>query len=459
MNFTNGSIRLLISIIIIAVISLSSACADQTNKTTTTDDAKEATTRTAATNSTASQSSTVAPSTTTANGSTTVATSEVAPTTSALEFFPPVENREPETDYTPAFSGQTRSPGLRTKTPYNSTVISDDLKSPWGIAVLPDNRLVITEKGGAIRIAKVRGELSDRITGFPELDTRSQGGLLDVAPAPDFTESRLLYFTFSELTGAGSATAVGRARLNEAETALENFEKLFTATPYYNNGLHFGSRIVFDSNGNLFVSTGERSNATVRQNAQLLDNGFGKIFYLTAAGEPVTGSPWVKGRQVWPEIYSYGHRNVQGLDIHPETGELWASEMGPRGGDELNLIKPGLNYGWPVISYGIEYSGLAVGEGKTTDANIEQPVYYWDPVLAPSGMTFYRSENIPEWENNLFIGGLAGQHISRLVLANNRVVGEERLLAEEGQRFRDLTELDGNLYAITDSGRLYKIGK
>ncbi|MGI6298867.1 MAG: PQQ-dependent sugar dehydrogenase [Saccharofermentanales bacterium] len=445
MKFKDGSFRLITSIIMVTLILFSSACADQSDKTTTT-------ATSTATPTTPTSTSTAAPTTSTA-------TSTATPSTSDPELLPPVEDREPETDYKPAFNGQTRAPGLRTKTAYTYSVISKDLKSPWGIAVLPDNRLVITEKSGALRIANSNGELSDRITGFPELDTRSQGGLLDVAPSPDYTESRLLYFTFSELTNAGSATAVGRARLNETETAVENFETLFTALPYYNNGLHFGSRIIFDRSGNLFVSSGERSNATVRQNAQLLDNGFGKIFYLTAAGKPVTGRPWVKGRQAWPEIYSYGHRNVQGLDIHPETGELWASEMGPRGGDELNLIKPGLNYGWPVISYGIEYSGLAVGEGKTTAANLEQPVYYWDPVLAPSGMTFYRSENIPEWKNNLFIGGLAGQHISRLVLENNRVVGEERLLAKEGQRFRDLTELDGSLYAITDSGRLYKIGK
>lgn len=374
------------------------------------------------------------------------------------EQLPPVENRAPETDYAPAFSGQTRAPGLKTVSSYKVDLINESLRAPWGIAVLPDARLAITEKDGTLRILTPAGELSEPITGFPELDTRSQGGLLDVVAALDFTSSGLLYFSFSELTDAGSVTAVGRARLNEKQAVLEDFETLFRATPYYDNGMHFGSRLVFDDNGNLFVSTGERSDTATRGLAQETDNGYGKVLYLTAEGEATADAPWIEGQPVWPEIYSYGHRNIQGLDIHPVTGELWVAEMGPRGGDELNLIKPGRNYGWPLISYGIEYGGGRIGEGAAAGENMEQPVYYWDPVLAPSGMTFYDSDVIPEWENNLFITGLRGQHIARLVLDGERVVGEERLLAEEGERFRDVEDMDGLLFAITDSGKLYRIG-
>lgn len=378
--------------------------------------------------------------------------------TTEPELLPPVEQAPPEIGYNPAFEGQTRAPGLRTETPYNVTVLTEGLNAPWGIAALPDGRLVISEKNGTMRIASIDGELSDEIAGFPELDTRNQGGLLDIEPAPDFVDSRLIYFTFSELTAEGSATAVGRARLSDDEATLENFETLFTAGPYYDNGMHFGSRLVFTSDGNMFVSTGERSDAETRIYAQDTDNGYGKILYLTAEGAPVEGAPWIDEEGAWPEIYTYGHRNVQGVAIHPETGELWVSEMGPRGGDELNLIKPGLNYGWPVVSYGIEYSGAQIGDGITSQEGMEEPLYYWDPVLAPSGMTFYASDAVPEWENNLFITGLRGQHIARIVLDGSRVAGEERILDDQGERFRDVEELDGVLYAVTDSGKLYKVG-
>jgi glucose/arabinose dehydrogenase len=224
--------------------------------------------------------------------------------------------------------------------------------------------------------------------------------------------------------------------------------------------MHFGSRIVFDENGNIFVSTGERSDLKTRPNAQLLDNGHGKVLHITPEGEPVEGNPFIDTPGALPEIYSYGHRNAQGLDIHPVTGELWLSEMGPRGGDEINLIKPGKNYGWATIGYGIEYSGAKVGDGITQKEGMEQPVYYWDPVLSPSGMTFYNSDVIPEWKNNLFIGGLSSKHIARIVIKDNKVVGEERLLENEKQRIRDVgMGNDGALYAVTDEGRLYRIAK
>lgn len=374
--------------------------------------------------------------------------------------LPPVENREPDTDFRPAFEGQTRAPGVRTTTPYEATVISDGLSSPWAVTPLPDGRLAITEKAGTMRIATTTGQLSNRITGFPEVDDREQGGLLDVAPAPDFATSRMLYFTFAERTPQGSLTAVGKGRLSDNESQIENFQIIYRAVPYYDNSMHFGSRILFDDNGNLFVSTGERSDLETRPKAQTLDNGYGKVIHITPIGQPVAGNPFMNTAGAMPEIYSYGHRNAQGLALHPVSRELWLSEMGPKGGDELNLIKPGRNYGWATITYGVEYSGAIIGEGITQKEGMEQPVYYWDPVLSPSGMTFYSSAVIPEWQNNLFIGGLSSKHIARIVLRNNRVVGEERLLTDENQRFRDVAEgNDGALYAVTDEGRLYRIAR
>lgn len=375
-------------------------------------------------------------------------------------IYPPVETAAPNVDYTPAFEGQTRINGVKTKTPYEVQIIAQGLSKPWAVASIPDGRLLITEKEGKLRIATTEGVVSDAITGFPEVDSRSQGGLLDVAPAPDFETSRMLYFTLAEKKPEGSLTAVGKGKLSADEKRIENFQIIFRAIPYFDNSMHFGSRIVFDNKGNIFASTGERSDMRTRPNAQLLDNGHGKIVYITTEGKPVEGNPFANTVDAMPEIYSYGHRNVQGLDIHPETGDLWAGEMGPRGGDEINLIKPGKNYGWPTIGYGIEYNGSKVGSGITQKEGMEQPVYYWDPVLSPSGMTFYNSDVIAEWKNNLFIGGLSSRHIARIVIKDNKVVGEERLLEKENQRIRDVeVGTDGALYAVTDEGRLYRIAK
>lgn len=377
------------------------------------------------------------------------------------ETLPPVETEKPNNpDFKPAFEGQTRVAGVKTTTAYEATVIADGLVKPWAVTPLPDGRLAITEKGGTMRIATTDGNVSTPITGFPEVDDRSQGGLLDVAPAPDFSSSRMLYFTFAERTAQGSLTAVGKGKLSDDETKIEDFQIIYRAIPYYDNSMHFGSRLLFDKNGHIFATTGERSDLATRPNAQKLSTGHGKVIYITTEGEPVPGNPFIGTEGALPEIYSYGHRNPQGLDIHPVTGELWLSEMGPRGGDEVNLIKPGKNYGWPTITYGIEYSGNIIGEGITQKEGMEQPVYYWDPVFSPSGMAFYSSNAIPEWENNLFIGGLNTKHIVRLVIKDNKVTGEERLLANEGQRFRDVSDgNDGALYAVTDEGRLYKISK
>ena len=383
--------------------------------------------------------------------------------TDSTTVLPPVETEPPNAEYKPAFEGQTRINGVKTETPYEVKIIAQGLSNPWAVASLPDGRLIITEKAGKLRIATTSGVVGDAITGFPNVDNRGQGGLLDVVAAPDFGTSRMLYFTLAEFAknkSEGSLTAVGKGKLSVDESKIENFEIIFRATPFFDNSMHFGSRIVFDKKGNIFVSTGERSVMETRPRAQFLDNGYGKIVYITTEGKPVEGNPFIDNSNALPEIYSYGHRNVQGLDIHPTTGELWASEMGPRGGDEINLIKPGTNYGWPTIGYGIEYNGNKVGNGITQKEGMEQPVYYWDPVLSPSGMTFYNSYVMPEWKDNLFIGGLSSRHIARIVIKDNRVVGEERLLENEKQRFRDVEMgTDGALYAVTDEGRLYRISK
>ena len=375
-------------------------------------------------------------------------------------IYPPVETQQPNTKYKPAFEGQTRINGVKTKTPYEAKVIAQGLSSPWAVTALPDGSLLITEKAGKLLIATTSGTITNVITGFPPVDDRGQGGLLDVAPAPDFETSRMLYFTFAEKKPDGSLTAVGKGKLSADKTKIENFNVIFRAIPYFDNSMHFGSRIVFDKKGNIFVSTGERSDMRTRPKAQLLDNGYGKVIYITTDGKPVEGNPFINTVGALPEIYSYGHRNAQGLDIHPVTGDLWLSEMGPRGGDEINLIKPGKNYGWAIITYGIEYDGKTIGDGITQKAGMEQPIYYWDPVLSPSGMAFYDSNVIPEWKDNLFIGGLSSKHIARIVIKDNKVVGEERLLEKENQRFRDIgMGKDGALYAVTDEGRLYRISK
>jgi len=320
--------------------------------------------------------------------------------------------------------------------------------------------LLITEKGGTMRIATTSGTLSAPLTGIPKVNDGGQGGLLGVTTDPAFSTNRMVYWTFSEPTSGGNLTAVAKGKLSADEKGMENVVVIYRATPAYNGTLHYGSRILVDKSGNLIFSTGERSDLVTRPQAQSLQSALGKVIRITKDGKPAPGNPFLNNSNARPEFYSYGHRNVQGLALHPETGDLWENEFGPRGGDELNLIRPGKNYGWPTITYGLEYSGEKVGQGITQQAGLEQPVYYWDPVVSPSGMTFYSGKNIPEWKNNLFIGGLSSTHIVRLVINNNKVVGEERILAGEGQRFRAVTEgTDGALYAITDEGRLYRINK
>jgi glucose/arabinose dehydrogenase len=372
----------------------------------------------------------------------------------------PVETNPPNANYQPAFKGQTRISGVKTVTPYKAAVISSALSAPWGITNLPDGRLLITEKAGNMRIVTNTGTVGSPITGIPAVNSDGQGGLLGLCIDPQFSSNRMVYWVFSENVTGGTLTAVAKGRLSNNETSIENAAVIYRANPAANSTAHYGGRILFDAAGNLFVSTGERSDTATRPFAQSVTAAIGKIVRITTDGLPATGNPVFAGTGALPELYSIGHRNPQGIALHPITGDLWQSEHGPRGGDEINRVTAGANYGWPTITYGIEYGGEAVGSGIQQQNGMEQPVYYWDPVVSPSGMTFYKGNQIPEWQNNLFIGTLSGMHILRLVIENNRVVGEERLLSNENQRFRDITQgSDNALYAITDGGRLYRISK
>lgn len=368
-----------------------------------------------------------------------------------------VEKEQPNSDYKPAFNGQTRVAGYKTQTEYQVDIINTSLGRPWGMAQLPSGDFLITEKTGFINLVSKDGKTITKITGLPKVDSRGQGGLLDIAIDPDFLTNKTVYWTFSEPYEKGNLTAVGKGVLSGNK--IDNVKIIFRATPSYKGRLHYGSRLVFDKSENLFVSTGERSDLETRPLAQDLKAYLGKILKIDKNGKPAAGNPFIGNDNAQPEIFSYGHRNPQGLAINPATGDLWETEMGPRGGDEINLIQAGKNYGWPTITYGIEYSGKAINNGLTKQAGLEQPVYYWDPVISPSGITFYTG-NITEWKNNLFIACLSGEKIDRIIIENNKVVGEERLLEDQHERFRDVFDgKDGNLYAITDSGKLYRISK
>jgi len=370
-----------------------------------------------------------------------------------------VETRKPNSNYRPAFAGQTRIAAVKTTTPYKVEKLAEKLGNPWAVVVMPDGRLMITIKQGYMEIHDTNGALVKKIIGFPKVEDGGQGGLLDVAFDPNFATNKTIYWSFSEANPPGNLTAVAKAVLNEAAGKVENPTVIFRATPALNSALHFGSRLIFDKDENLFVSAGERSILEGRAQAQSLTAGLGKIFKITTEGKPAPGNPFLNNSSAKPEIFSYGHRNPQGLDINPATGELWEAEFGPRGGDEINLVRAGKDYGWPVITYGIEYSGEKVGEGIQQKEGLEQPVYYWDPVVSPSGIAFYKGDAIPEWKNNLFVGCLNIGHIDRLVIKDNKVIGEERLLADKNERFRDLASVNGMLYAVTDAGNLYRISK
>lgn len=371
----------------------------------------------------------------------------------------PVETNKANSDYKPAFAGQTRIGSIKTSTPYKDTVISTELKGPWGICVLPDGRLLVSGKPGTMQILTTSGKIVKTITGFPAVQFKGQGGLLDVNIDPAFAKNRMVYWTYAQPGDNGAALAVAKGKLSADETKLENVSVIFEASPRYKGEGQFGSRLMFDKQGNIFVSSGDRSANDIRVKAQDLSDTTGKIIHITKEGKPVADNPFIGKANAKPEIYALGFRNPDGFAINPANGDLWEAEFGPRGGDEINLIKPGANYGWPFVTYGIEYSGQKMYEGIQQKEGTTQPVYYWDPVISPGCMMFYTG-NIAEWKNNLFVGALSGSHIIRLVLKDNKVVGEERLLANRQERWRCIaTGKDGAIYAGTDSGKLYKIYK
>ncbi|RZK41713.1 MAG: PQQ-dependent sugar dehydrogenase [Pedobacter sp.] len=371
-----------------------------------------------------------------------------------------VETNPPNTNYSPAFSGQTRINAVKTNATIESRVLTSSLASPWGITSLPDGRLLITEKAGRMRVVTANGNVGVQITGIPPVNYNGQGGLLGVCIDPQFSSNKMIYWVFSENVTGGTVTSVAKGRLSENESSIEGATVIYRAYPAANSTAHYGGRIQFDQTGHLLVSTGDRSNIQTRALAQAVNGALGKIVRITTGGQAASGNPSFGQTGAIQELYSMGHRNPQGIALHPITGDLWQSEHGPKGGDEINRVRAGANYGWPTITYGIEYGGQTIGAGIRQQDGLEQPAYYWDPVISPSGITFYKGNRIPEWQNNLFVCALSGQHIARLVIENNRITGEERLLVSEGQRFRDIAQgTDNALYAVTDGGRLYRIDR
>lgn len=371
-----------------------------------------------------------------------------------------VEKNPPNANFTPAFKGQTRVAAVKTQTPLQVNIIAKGLLRPWGICVLPSGGFLISEKEGTMAVLAANGKFKNRIKGLPAVDASGQGGLLDITLDSKFATSRVVYWAFSEPQKEGILLAIAKGNLSADEKTIVNQKIIYRATPAHTGTLQYGARIVIDNNGNLFVSTGERSDPEIRIQAQHLNSSLGKILHLTPEGKAVLNGPFAKTPGARPEIYAYGLRNPDGLAFNPTTGDLWEAEFGPRGGDEINIIKPGHNYGWPIITYGIEYSGDEINKGITAKEGMTQPVYYWNPSMSPGSIAFYNSSVISEWKGNLFVGALSGSHIARLVIKNDKIVGEERLLENRGERFRDLVEgKDGALYAITDNGNLFKIAK
>src|SRR5579863_10553251 len=376
----------------------------------------------------------------------------------------PIESRPPEkSDDKPAFPEQTRAPYHATA-PFKITTLIDNLPAPWSLAFLPDGKIILTERlPGSIRILDIKngtkGVLSEPVAGVAGLASPAAKdiGLLDVVLDPHFTANHQIFFTFYDFVdGTNSNTYVARARLDEAKCALSEVKVIFRAQPAMPSkrlGGKSGGRIAIAPDGSLFVTIGDRSDSPPWDVAQRLDTDLGKIIHITAEGAPAPDNPFLGKPGVLPEIWAYGTRSQEGLAFDPRTGRLWEIEHGPRGGDELNIIEKGKNYGWPVIVHGIDYPGTAIGEGITHKEGMEEPVYYWDPVIAPSGLAFYTGNLFPQWKNSVFVGGLRGMVLVRLAIVDDKVVSEEPLLTELNTRIRDVrVGPDGAVYVLTDSG-------
>jgi aldose sugar dehydrogenase len=349
----------------------------------------------------------------------------------------------------PAFENQTRAPTIQEKTKLKTTVVAGGLVNPWGMAELPDGGWLVTEKPGRMRMVAASGTLGKPIAGLPDVHAQGQGGLLDVAVRDDFASTRRVWWSYAEPRGSeGNGTAVATGVLSADGAGMSDVKVIFRQMPSWRSNLHYGSRLVFDRNSALFVTTGERSNPESRVFSQDVKTHLGKVIRIKPEGGPADGNPSISGGQ--PEIWSYGHRNLQAATLGPD-GALWTVEHGPRGGDELNRPEAGKNYGWPVITYGIEYSGRPVGKGETAQSGLEQPIYYWDPVIGPSGMVFYEGAMFPEWRGSILVGGLVSRSLVRLTVENGKVTGESRPLSGTG-RIRDVAVArDGAVMVLTDA--------
>jgi glucose/arabinose dehydrogenase len=373
----------------------------------------------------------------------------------------PVETAPPNVpEFKPAFAGQTRAPAVQTRTPLSVREIAGGLQEPWGLAFLPDGRMLVTEKPtGKLYIVTAAGEKSASVAGLPRVDGRDQGGLLDVEVAADYAQSGLIYWSYYEPRKGGNGLAVARARLVDGKKPrVRELRIIFRMQPTLASTKHAGGRLQFTPDGKLFVTLGERSILAGRVQARDLKSHFGKIVRILPDGAVPRDNPFVEQKGARPEIWTLGHRNILSAALDSQN-RLWVVEMGPRGGDELNLIAPGKDYGWPTIGYGEEYSGEPIHE-RTQAQGLEQPVYYWDPVISPSGMVIYSGALFPEWKGNFFVGGLSSKALVRLVIKDDRVVGEERLLGDLGARIREVVQgPDGALYLLTDDedGKLLKV--
>lgn len=371
----------------------------------------------------------------------------------AAQSDTPVDQGRPNVPhFAPAFPEQTRAPAMAPAHALKTEVFATGLESPWGIASLPDGAgYLVTEKPGRLRHVSPEGAVSGPVQGMPEVAAVRQGGLLDVAVGPDFTSDRYIYWTYSKPVQGRYVTAAARGVLSPDLASVSQVEDIFVQTPPSPTPMHFGSRIVFDGQGHAFITTGEHSSRGERELAQDLGTTYGKVVRVTQDGKVPASNPFTQTEGAHPETWSYGHRNIQGAFF--DDGELWTIEHGPKGGDELNRVTPGANYGWPVITYGENYDGSQVGRGRTAQEGMEQPAYYWDPVIAPAGMVRYRDDLFSGWQGDVLISSLRPGGIVRLRLDGDTVVGEERLLPRLG-RVRDIEIApDGSLLVALDATR------